>query len=274
MIDASEFPFEQNVINTRKVVEEARRRGVSVEGEYGRLQGIEDDVESEKTVYADPLFVPAFFEVSGADALAIAYGTSHGANKGKTSELKTSIVRDSHENMRKRELNLTHFLVGHGSSTVPYDLVEEINKYGGNLENTSGVQMDKIHEGIRYGLRKINIDTDLRLGITAECRKYFAENAGVEENSWALNSMKGILDSQEDVIDPREYLISLRNTSPKMLRKDYRELGDKNYSELMGQIKDRVAKHVEFLARKFGSAGLAHNVDRSLTLEKMAERYS
>jgi len=272
MIDASHLSELENIALCREIAEYAHTKGVGVEGEYGRLSGVEEDIESQKTVYADPLFVPGFFDRSGVDALAIAYGTSHGANKGKTDALKTEIVKRSYNMMTAAGQNKNHFLVGHGSSTVPISLVEEINRFGGTLTDTSGVPMHKIQEAIAYGLRKVNIDTDLRLGITATFRKFFAENKRVGRRSKALQSVKHVFDgktpayekgkpiSPGKLIDPRSYLQPVMDTNPEMLREDYEGLEDREFAEVMRQVKNRVAGHVEFLVSHFGSEGLAGKV--------------
>ena len=264
MIDASELSEIENIALSGEVARIAHKNGVSVEGEYGRLMGVEEDIESRVAVYADPLFVPVFFDRSGVDALAIAYGTSHGPNKGNPSALDTSIVEKSYKMMKTSGQNLEHFLVGHGSSTVPKDLVDEINTYGGNLTDASGIPMDKIKEAIRYGLRKVNIDTDLRLGITGIFRKYlFEENPGAEEDSYALRLVKKVFTGEtpsnvdpEKITDPRSYLQPIMDSHPEMLRRDYRKSDDEAFREVMQRVKNRVANHVEYLAKEFGSYDL------------------
>ena len=254
MIDASKYDYVENIATTRVIVEYAHGLGVTVEGEFGKLAGIEEDVQHESTTYADPTLVPHFFRESHVDALAIAYGTSHGPNKGSDiSKLAVHLVKESYDGMVANHLQDQHFLVGHGSSTVPADLVEEINRYGGEIQNAHGVPMDKILEAIASGLRKVNIDTDLRLGITATFRKYFADNPGVEDTSEVLKAIKKGLDGKLDAVDPRDYL--------KPVPKDLlREPPGEDLAEVMALIKERIASHVEFLVHKFGSAGLAANV--------------
>lgn len=268
MIDASKLNMQDNISATKKIVEYAHPKGVSVEGEYGKLEGIEEDVVHEKTTYADPFLVPFFFNETGADALAVAYGTSHGPNKGKSLEnLAIHIVDMSYKGMKAYGQNADHFLVGHGSSTVPQDLVAEINQYGGGVKNASGIPMKKIQEAIAAGIRKINIDTDLRLGITATFRKYFYDNKGIEKGSpEVLEPIKNYLDEHPEVIDPRDYLrvipIELLRGSP----------GGTDLEDVMVLVKERIAEHVEMLVQKFGSAGLASKVDR-ISLEEMVRRY-
>ncbi len=270
MIDASEEEFHLNVAVTRGMVAYAHPKGVGVEGEYGQLAGVEEDVSSEETVYAKPEKVVEFFRRTGADALAIAYGTSHGPNKGTNiSDLKTEIVRDSYRNMEAAGLVDDHFLVGHGSSTVPQELVEEINSLGGNIQGARGVPLEKIKEGIEFGLRKINIDTDLRLGITATTRKFFRDNPSAAEVD-ALKGAREVLDSQLDAIDPRDYFGAVKPFD--ILREPPAESGIQAFIDLMELIKERIAVHVEFLVNEFGSAGLAGSVE-NLSLEDMSRRY-
>ncbi len=271
MIDASEEPFPENCAITRGMVAYAHPRGVGVEGEYGQLLGVEDDVHAEKTVYADPEKVAAFFEKTNADALAIAYGTSHGPNKGANiAQLKTEVVRDSYRNMADAGLTDNHFLVGHGSSTIPQDIVAEINQCGGDIRGAQGVPMEKIKEGIAFGLRKINIDTDLRLVITATARRFFVDNpsaAGCE----TLRGVKEALDAKLDVIDPREYLGSV--TPFELLREPPDGPGVQEFVDLMALMEERIAQHVAFLVEAFGSAGLASSVE-DVTVEDMKQRYA
>ncbi|MFP4176053.1 MAG: class II fructose-bisphosphate aldolase [Planctomycetota bacterium] len=271
MIDASDEEFPLNVAITRGMVAYAHPRGVGVEGEYGTLSGIEEDVVHQETVYANPDKVVEFLQETNADALAIAYGTSHGPNKGSNiDQVRTDIVRDSYQNMVDAGLSDDHYLVGHGSSTVPQELVQEINDLGGNLEGAQGVPLEKLKEGISYGLRKINIDTDLRLGITATTRKFFKDNPAAAKTD-TLKGAKKVLDEQLDVIDPRDYLGEVEPFD--ILREPPEESGVQAFEDLMGLIKERIAKHVEFLVNEFGSAGLADDVE-SVSQEEMKERYA
>jgi len=255
MIDASKYDYVENMTTTRVIVEYAHSVGVTVEGEFGKLQGVEEDVVHESTTYADPTLVPNFFTMSGADALAVAYGTSHGPNKGSDiSKLAVHIVKQSYGGMVANGLQNDHFLVGHGSSTVPQELIAEINSLGGEIKNAHGVPMEKILEAIASGIRKVNIDTDLRLGITATFRKYFTDNPGVEAKSEVLTKIKKALNENKAVVDPRDYLADV----PKEL---LREAPDgTELEEVMVLVKERIAAHVEFLVHKFGSAGLAGQV--------------
>lgn len=173
MIDASHHPFEENIKITKNVVEYAHDHGVVVEAELGRLAGIEDAVNvSEKdSAYTDPDQVQEFVEKTGVDSLAIAIGTSHGAYKFKSEpKLRFDIL----EEVGKR---LPEFpIVLHGASSVPQYLVDQINEYGGNMPGAKGVPEEMLRQAASMAVCKINIDSDLRMAMTATIRKYFKEN--------------------------------------------------------------------------------------------------
>ena len=175
MIDASSKPFEENIAITKQVVEYAHDHGVVVEAELGTLAGIEDEVKVEEghASYTRPEEVQEFVERTGCDSLAIAIGTSHGAYKFKPGT-KPQLRFDVLEAVEK---NLPGFpIVLHGSSSVPQNFVDEINKYGGNMPGAIGVPEDQLRQAARSAVCKINIDSDLRLAMTASIRKYFAEH--------------------------------------------------------------------------------------------------
>ena len=175
MIDASSKPFEENIAITKQVVEYAHDHGVVVEAELGTLAGIEDEVKVEEghASYTRPEEVQEFVERTGCDSLAIAIGTSHGAYKFKPGT-KPQLRFDVLEAVEK---NLPGFpIVLHGSSSVPQNFVDEINKYGGNMPGAIGVPEDQLRQAARSAVCKINIDSDLRLAMTATIRKYFAEH--------------------------------------------------------------------------------------------------
>ncbi len=175
MIDASSKPFEENIAITCQVVEYAHDHGVVVEAELGTLAGIEDEVKVEEghASYTRPEEVQEFVERTGCDSLAIAIGTSHGAYKFKPGT-KPQLRFDVLEAVEK---NLPGFpIVLHGASSVPQEFVAEINKYGGNMPGAIGVPEDQLRQAARSAVCKINIDSDLRLAMTASIRKYFAEH--------------------------------------------------------------------------------------------------
>jgi fructose-bisphosphate aldolase class II len=166
--------YEYNVEVTRQVVEAAHERGVSVEGELGTLGGIEDGHGSGEVHLTDPDQAVDFVEQTGVDALAVAIGTSHGAykftQKPTGDVLAMHLIEEIHQ-----KLPDTH-MVMHGSSSVPHELVDRINAAGGELVSTFGVPVPEIQLGIRHGVRKINVDTDGRLAITAALRETLNAN--------------------------------------------------------------------------------------------------
>jgi fructose-bisphosphate aldolase class II len=166
--------FEYNVAVTREVVEAAHARGVTVEGELGTLGGIEDGVGSGEVHLTDPDQAVEFVQATGIDALAVAIGTSHGAykftRKPDGEVLAMNLIEEIHQRLPD-----TH-LVMHGSSSVPKELVDEINRYGGQIKETWGVPVEEIQRGIQHGVRKINVDTDSRLAITGAIRRHLAEH--------------------------------------------------------------------------------------------------
>ena len=175
MIDGSHLPYEENVALTKKVVDYAHDHGVVVEGELGRLAGIEDDVKvsDEDSSYTKPEEVCDFVGRTGVDSLAIAIGTSHGAYKfkpGQDPKLRIDILEEV-------EKQLPGFpIVLHGASSVIPEFVEEINKYGGKMDNAIGIPESELRKAAEHAVCKINIDSDLRLAMTAAIRKYMAEN--------------------------------------------------------------------------------------------------
>ena len=175
MIDGSHLPYEENVALTKKVVDYAHDHGVVVEGELGRLAGIEDDVKvsDEDSSYTKPEEVCDFVGRTGVDSLAIAIGTSHGAYKfkpGQDPKLRIDILEEV-------EKKLPGFpIVLHGASSVIPEFVEEINKYGGKMDNAIGIPESELRKAAEHAVCKINIDSDRRLAMTAAIRKYMAEN--------------------------------------------------------------------------------------------------
>ncbi len=174
MIDASGKPFAENIEITKRVVEYAHEHGVVVEAELGTLAGIEDEVKvkAEDSSYTHPDEVEEFVTKSGCDSLAIAIGTSHGAYKFKPGT-KPQLRFDVLEEVSRR---LPGFpIVLHGSSSVPQEFVEKINKFGGNMPGAVGVPEDQLRHAAELSVCKINIDSDLRLAMTACIREHFAE---------------------------------------------------------------------------------------------------
>lgn len=173
MIDASHHSFEENIAITKQVVDYAHARGVVVEAELGRLAGVEDavNVSAADASYTDPAQAVEFVKRTGVDSLAIAIGTSHGAYKFKGEP------NLDFERLKKITELLPNFpLVLHGASTVLPEFVARCNQYGGDIPGAQGVPEDMLREAAKYGVCKINIDTDLRLAMTAEIRRIFVES--------------------------------------------------------------------------------------------------
>ena len=196
MIDASSKPFAENIALTRQVVEYAHDHGVVVEAELGTLAGIEDEVNvsAEDSSYTRPEEVQEFEDKTGCDSLAIAIGTSHGAYKFKPGT-KPQLRFDVLEEVEKK---LPGFpIVLHGSSSVPQEFVAKINQYGGNMPGAIGVPEDQLRKAASMAVCKINIDSDLRLAMTASIREYMALHP--------------------DHFDPRQYLKPARQAIEDMV---------------------------------------------------------
>ena len=196
MIDASSKPFAENIELTRKVVEYAHDHGAVVEAELGTLAGVEDDVvvEHGAVMFTRPEEVEEFVSKTGCDSLAIAIGTSHGAYKFKPGT-KPQLRFDVLEECAKR---LPGFpIVLHGASSVPQNFVEEINKFGGAMPGAIGIPEEQLAQAAKLAVCKINIDSDIRLGMTASIRKYYAEHP--------------------DHFDPRQYLKPARQAVKEMV---------------------------------------------------------
>lgn len=194
MIDGSKYPFEENIALTKKVADYAHDHGVVVEAELGKLAGIEDAVSvgDHEASFTDPDEAVEFVERTGCDSLAITIGTSHGAFKFKGTP-KLDFPR-----LEKISGLLPGYpLVLHGSSSVPKEFVDLCNQYGGAIPGAQGVPENMLREAANWGVCKINIDTDLRLAMTASIRKVFVE--------------------QPQVFDPREYLGPGRNAIKAMV---------------------------------------------------------
>ena len=197
MIDGSKYSFEENIALTRKVVEYAHAHGVVVEGELGTLAGIEDDVhvKADDALFTRPEEVEEFVTRTGVDSLAIAIGTSHGAYKFKPGQ-KPQLRFDILEEVGRR---LPGFpIVLHGASSVPQEFVAEVNKYGGNMPGAIGVPEEMLRQAAQMAVCKINIDSDLRLAMTAAVRKHLAEHPSD--------------------FDPRQYLTPARTAIKEMVR--------------------------------------------------------
>ena len=201
MIDGSKHPFEENIALTKEVVEYAHAHGVVVEAELGKLAGIEDNinVDARSATFTDPDEAAEFVERTGVDSLAIAIGTSHGAYKFKVDPyLDFERLKEIHKLIPDTPLVL------HGASTVLKEFVDRCNEYGGKIPGAQGVPEEMIREAVKHGVCKVNIDTDLRLAMTAEIRRVFIE--------------------QPDVFDPRKYLGPGREAIKRMVQHKIRDV--------------------------------------------------
>lgn len=216
MIDGSHLPYEENIALTKKVVEYAHAHGVVVEGELGVLAGVEDDVVAEHSSYTRPEEVEDFVTRTGVDSLAISIGTSHGAFKFTPKQCKRNeqgilipppLRFDILAEIEKR---LPKFpIVLHGASSVPQEFVAQINALGGKMPDAVGIPEEQLREAAKMAVCKINIDSDIRLAMTAGVRKVFVE--------------------KPEVFDPRGYLKVARDEVKKMVAHKIRNvLGSSN----------------------------------------------
>lgn len=211
MFDGSALPYDENVAETKKVVEYAHARGVTVEAELGVLGGVEDDVAAEESKYTKPEEVVDFVTKTGCDSLAISIGTSHGrckftpeqCTRGPDGVLNPPpLAFDVLEAIEKQIPGFP--IVLHGSSSVPQEYVKTIEKYGGKIPDSVGIPEEQLRKAAKSAVCKINIDSDGRLAMTAAVRKHLAENPGD--------------------FDPRQYLKPARDELVKMYSRKNREV--------------------------------------------------
>ncbi|MDR3320437.1 MAG: class II fructose-1,6-bisphosphate aldolase [Desulfovibrio sp.] len=199
MIDGSHLPYEENVALTQKVVEYAHGKNIWVEAELGKLAGIEEHVQSAGHLYTDPDQAVDFVRKTGCDSLAVAIGTSHGAYKFKGEE------KLDFERLETIRGKLPEYpLVLHGASSVPQDFVALCNKYGGKVGGAKGVPEDMLRKAVTMGVCKINVDTDIRLALTASIRQFMAE--------------------QPEQFDPRSYMTPAREAVKNMVTHKIRDV--------------------------------------------------
>ncbi len=215
--------LEDNIRVTKEVVDYAHAHGVSVEGELGTLGGIEEDTQTDKVLLTEPDEVEQFCTETGVDALALAIGTSHGAYKFKHEPV---LALDLISECRTRISDVA--FVMHGSSSVPKELVDEVNNYGGELPGAMGVPIPSIQEAIKRGIQKINVDTDGRLVVTAAIRKVFVEKPGE--------------------FDPRKYLGPAREALAELIASKMRDFGT------AGHAGDYTPKSLEDMKKAYGTA--------------------
>ena len=237
--------FDYNIEVTRKVVEMAHRVGVTVEGELGCLGSLETGEAGEEdgigavgkldhsSLLTDPEEAAQFVKATQLDALAIAIGTSHGAYKFTRKPTGDILAISRVKEINKRVPN-TH-LVMHGSSSVPQDLLAEVRKYGGDLKETYGVPVEEIQEAIKFGVRKINIDTDIRLAMTAAIRRFLVENPSK--------------------FDPREFLKPARDAAKAICQQRYVQFG------CSGQGSKIKPQSLTIIAQRYATGELAQVVN-------------
>jgi fructose-bisphosphate aldolase class II len=200
MIDGSTLPFDENAALTKRVAEYARKRGVSVEAELGALAGVEDEVGGGASHYTDPADAVRFVRETGVDSLAVSIGTSHGAYKMKSpsDSLRFDILAEI-------AAALPDFpLVLHGASSVPREIVAEINEYGGSVKSARGIPPEQLRRAVGMNICKINVDSDSRLAFTAAVR---AELARAPEN-----------------FDPRKYLSAARDKMTELYKNEIKDI--------------------------------------------------
>ena len=248
MIDGSSLPFKENIELTREVVKYAHERGVTVEGEL---------------TYTNPLDAIEFFKKTKVDALAISYGTKHGANKGANTVIRKEIAIATKECMRHE--GIQGVLVSHGSSTVPQYIVKEINDLGGDVQNAYGIKIEQLQEVAKCGIGKINVDTDIRLAVTRNFRELFRDNPQLK-NSPSIGPVYELMVKNPSAFDPRVFL------PPVMDAVMYGNIKDDDTALLFQRMEAGVKEAVGSLIIQFGSYGKAPLVEYA-TLEQMAERY-
>ena len=263
MIDGSHLPFEENIELTREVVKYAHERGVSVEAELGVLAGVEDHVFSATSTYTNPMQAVDFFKKTGCDALAISYGTCHGANKGKDTKIRREIAIATKECMLHEGID--GYLVSHGSSTVPQEYVQGINALGGQLENAFGIDVAQLVDVARCGINKINVDTDIRLACTRNLLELFEKEPELRESA-SIGQLYKDLKKNPKNFDPRNYVASIMDTITLGV------VPDAHVQKVVDCMKDGVTESIAPLLVQFGSYRKSHLIE-VVTCEQMAERY-
>lgn len=263
MIDGSSLPFDKNVELTREVVKYAHRRGVTVEGELGVLAGVEDHVFASTSTYTNPMKAVEFFKKTGVDCLAISYGTKHGANKGSDTVIRKEIAIAAKECLRHE--GIFGVLVSHGSSTVPQYIVNEINGLGGDVRNAYGIKIEQLQEVAKYGIGKINVDTDIRLAVTRNLRELFHDRSDLRESK-SIGGIYRLLVENPSAFDPRVFLPPIMDTVV------HGNIPDCDVEEIVNCLENGVKEVVGALVIQFGSYGKAPLIE-CVSLDEMAERY-
>lgn len=263
MIDGSSLPYEENVALTKSVVDYAHPRGVSVEGELGILAGVEDHVFSETSTYTNPLQALDFIKRTGVDALAISYGTKHGANKGTEVKLRNQIVVAIRELLNHEE-DFTA-LVSHGSSSIPAYIVDQLNALGAEVDGAGGIPYEEISRAIDSGINKINVDSDIRLAVTRNLRQFFVDYPELQTDE-KVGPVYDLLVEKPKEIDPRAFITPIMNA---VIYGTY----DSESVELLNKyIEQGVKEVVGQQIVRFNMVGKADLVDAK-SLEEMIEFY-
>lgn len=264
MIDGSSKPLEENIEVTARVVEYAHQHGVSVEGELGILAGVEDEIIAHHSTYTNPLDAVRFVRETGVDALAISYGTSHGANKGQSVRLREEIVIAVRECLKHEDLQCG--IVSHGSSNVEPWLVEAVNALGGDIRDAGGIALEQLQSCIQAGVRKINVDTDIRLMTTRAIREWLRSAPSKEQ--W-LEQIQNRLTAQPEQFDPRFYL----QDSLELLQKPSKHSTTPAQQQLQQVIQDAMMSVCGRLIVAFGSYEKAPLVE-PLDLTALKQAYA
>ena len=263
MIDGSSLPYEENVELTREAVKLAHPYGVTVEGELGVLAGVEDHVFSATSTYTNPMQALDFFKKTGCDALAISYGTCHGANKGKDTKIRREIAIATKECMMHE--GISGFLVSHGSSTVPQEYVRQINAMGGQLENAYGIDVAQLVDVAKAGINKINVDTDIRLACTRNILELFRDHPELKDSP-SIGQLYRDLVAKPKNFDPRNYVGSIMDAI-------MHGCGDDEHIKLIDRcMQDGVTESIAPLLVQFGSYRKSDLIE-PVTCEQMADRY-
>lgn len=263
MIDGSSLDFEKNVELTAAVVACAHASGVTVEGELGVLAGVEDHVFAADSTYTNPLKAVEFIKRTGCDALAVSYGTMHGANKGKNVKLRKEIAVAISECLRHEGIFCA--LVSHGSSTVPQYIVDAINALGGEIRDAHGISLSELKAAIPCGICKINVDTDIRLAVTRNLRELFRDRQALRY-SRTVGGIHELLCRRPEAYDPRVFLPPVMDTVM------YGEVPDEDVAAVVAAVEAGVREVVGALIVEFGGVGRASLV-RQTTLDEMKKFY-
>ena len=263
MFDGSLYPLDENIARTRDIVRICHSLGMAVEGEIGHVGVAADGDNANVSYYTDPDEACRFVSATGVDALAISYGTMHGATKGRDVRLRKEIAIAIKELMRHEGID--GFLVSHGSSTVPAYIVEEINSLGGRIENAHGIPLEELKAVSHMGIAKINVDTDIRLAVTRNAYRLFTDHPDLREDEH-LRPVWELMAANPSAFDPRVYLAAIMDTVM------YNTIPSASVQRFVDTVKDGVMEGIGRLLVEFGQIGKARFVE-ARTLDQMREWY-